>query len=156
MTAPCHHRTTCRLCGGAALSKVLSLAATPPANAFVADDGVDQERFPLDVYFCEDCAHVQLLDVVDASVLFSDYVYVSGTSPVFVKHFGDYARAMIESYGLQEGDLVVEIGSNDGPSCGSSRTPAFQFSASIPPATSHGRPPSRASRPAMRSSPGPG
>ena len=96
------------------LSQVLSLAATPPANAFVADDRVDQDRFPLDVYFCEDCAHVQLLDVVDPSVLFSDYVYVSGTSPVFVKHFGDYAKAMIERYGLQEADLVVEIGSNDG------------------------------------------
>lgn len=96
------------------LSRVLSLAPTPPANAFVADPDIEQPAFPLDVYFCEICAHVQLLDVVDPAALFSDYVYVSGTSPVFVRHFDDYARTMIDAYGLDEGDLVVDIGSNDG------------------------------------------
>lgn len=113
-TVPCRRRSTCRLCGGGRLTEVLSLAPTPPANAFVADPSVHQPRFPLDVFFCEDCAHAQLLDVVDPEILFADYVYVSGTSPVFVTHFGDYARAMIDDYGLSADDLVVDIGSNDG------------------------------------------
>ncbi|MDO8607485.1 MAG: class I SAM-dependent methyltransferase [Phaeospirillum sp.] len=111
-----HRRDTCRLCGGKRLSLVVQLAPTPPANAFVAaaELTVAQERFPLDVFFCEDCAHVQLLDVVDPRVLFEHYVYVSGTSPVFVKHFEDYAAFVMDRFKPVAGGLVLDIGSNDG------------------------------------------
>jgi len=112
----CHRRSTCRLCGGTELSEVLSLAPTPPANAFVSSEQLEemQETFPLDVFFCESCHHVQLLDVVDPKILFENYVYVSGTSPVFVKHFSEYANFVNESFHPAEGSLVVDIGSNDG------------------------------------------
>lgn len=111
-----HHRTNCRLCGSSDLPLVLELTPTPPANAFVGEAEVEtaQRCFPLDVYFCEQCAHVQLLDVVDPRILFENYVYVSGTSPVFVRHFEDYAQRLIERFALVDGDLVCDIGSNDG------------------------------------------
>ncbi|MBI2235917.1 MAG: class I SAM-dependent methyltransferase [Magnetospirillum sp.] len=116
MSTVCRRRNDCRLCGGRRLTPVLSLAATPPANAFVPAEltGVDQERFPLDVAFCEDCGHVQLMDVVDPRILFEHYVYVSGTSPLFVKHFDDYAGWMVERFGVGANGLAVDIGSNDG------------------------------------------
>ncbi len=116
MTSACHRRTTCRLCHGPNLTQVLSLAPTPPANAFVSEDQLSepQATFPLDVFFCEDCHHVQLLDVVDPAVLFENYVYVSGTSPVFVKHFEDYAGFILDRYAPPPGSLVFDIGSNDG------------------------------------------
>ncbi len=116
MTSRHHRRSTCRLCGGKHLTEVVKLAPTPPANAFVpaSDLGKAQERFPLDVFFCEDCAHVQLLDVVDPRVLFEHYVYVSGTSPVFVKHFEDYAAFVMDRFKPVAGGLVLDIGSNDG------------------------------------------
>jgi SAM-dependent methyltransferase len=112
----CHRRSTCRLCGGTDLTEVLKLAPTPPANAFVPAEalGQAQERFPLDVFFCGDCGHVQLLDVVDPRILFEHYVYVSGTSPVFVKHFQDYATDVLARFAVPADGLVVEIGSNDG------------------------------------------
>lgn len=116
MSETCRRREDCRLCGGRRLTEVLSLEPTPPANAFVPAElkGQAQERFPLDVFFCEDCGHVQLLDVVDPRVLFEHYVYVSGTSPVFVKHFQDYAADMIARFGVAADGLAVDIGSNDG------------------------------------------
>ena len=116
MNKYCRRRSTCRLCGGGRLTAVLSLEPTPPANAFVtlSEAATEQERFPLDVFFCEDCAHVQLLDVVDPRVLFENYVYVSGTSPVFVKHFEDYAEQVLKRFKTAENGLVVDIGSNDG------------------------------------------
>lgn len=116
MTDLCHRRNTCRLCGGTVLTEVLSLAPTPPANAFVPADrlGERQETFPLDLFFCEGCGHVQLLDVVDPRVLFESYVYVSGTSPVFVKHFDDYAAFVVDAYRPDPARLVLDIGSNDG------------------------------------------
>ena len=95
---------------------MLSLAPTPPANAFVARDRLDEDQalFPLDVGLCGRCAHVQLLDVVDPAVLFEDNVYVSGTSPAFVAHFENYAADVAAEFALTPGDLVVDIGSNDG------------------------------------------
>jgi hypothetical protein len=114
--ALCHRRRDCRLCGSHRLTPVLALTPTPPANAFVGKDdlGETQQTFPLDVFFCEDCTHVQLLDVVSPSVLFENYVYVTGTSPVFVKHFEEYAAFIVERYRPTAGSLVVDIGSNDG------------------------------------------
>ena len=109
-------RNDCRLCGSRELHHVISLGATPLANAFVSatDRGKDQERFPLDVHLCGGCGHAQLLDVVDPDVLFRDYVYVSSTSPVFVDHLRRYAEAMRALTGMPTGSQVVEIGSNDG------------------------------------------
>lgn len=111
-----HRRDHCQLCGGKSLTLILSLAPTPPANAFVPESalGETQERFPLDVFHCEDCHHTQLTDVVDPAVLFENYVYVSGTSPSFVRHFEDYANTVIERFAPKPGSLVVDIGSNDG------------------------------------------
>lgn len=95
---------------------MLALTPTPPANAFVPESELarEQQCFPLDVHQCRDCGHVQLLDVVDPQELFGDYVYVAGTSPVFVDHFRRYAAAAIEDFELRPDGLVVDIGSNDG------------------------------------------
>ena len=112
----CSRRDTCRLCGGRNLTPVLSLTATPPANAFIGLSrlGETQQTYPLTAFLCDGCAHLQLLDVVDPRVLFEDYVYVSGTSPTFVEHFRQYARALLEAFSPGEGDLALDIGSNDG------------------------------------------
>ena len=75
--------------GARDLRLVFSLNPTPPANAFLnKSDLVNEEPvYPLDLFFCLSCKHVQLLDVVDPEVLFRDYIYVSGTSQSFVDHF---------------------------------------------------------------------
>ena len=112
----CRRRTTCRLCASDNLSLAISLAPTPLANAFVPEERIDQEQaiYPLDVFFCHECSHAQLLDIVDPRVLFEHYIYVSGTSQVFVKHFAEYAESVIKRFGLGPDDLVIDIGSNDG------------------------------------------
>ena len=109
-------RTNCRLCSSGDLALAFSLAPTPPANAFVSAEHLNepQEVFPLDVFFCRACTHLQLLDVVDPSVLFERYVYVSGTSPVFVQHFEKLSDELAGLTGSLAGKLVVDIGSNDG------------------------------------------
>ncbi|MBT5939936.1 MAG: class I SAM-dependent methyltransferase [Rhodospirillaceae bacterium] len=111
-----HRRSTCRLCESTSLTEVFSLTPTPPANAFIAGDQLDQAQpvYPLDLFFCEECSHLQLLDVVDPAELFRNYVYVSGTSASFVKHFENYAQFSVDRFALSESNLVVDIGSNDG------------------------------------------
>lgn len=105
-------REDCRLCGERRLTKVLELPPTPLANEFPSSPGKAQDEFPLWLAQCAGCGHVQLPVVVDPERLFREYVYVSGTSPVFVDHFRRYAAECQQH--LDPGDLVVEIGSNDG------------------------------------------
>ena len=74
--AACRRRSDCRLCGSRELELVFQLEPTPPANAFVKPEeaAAPQAKFPLDLFFCKTCGHLQLLDVVDPSVLFEHYV----------------------------------------------------------------------------------
>ena len=75
MDAAYYRRTNCRLCGGSSLSEVLKLEPTPPANAFVPEAQLNQPqlRFPLEVFLCRKCSHLQLLDVIEPEVLFKNY-----------------------------------------------------------------------------------
>ena len=111
-----HARSDCRLCGSIDLVQVLSFGETPPANAYLAFADLDTPELfaPLVVNACKSCKLIQLRDVVDPEVLFGNYLYVSGTSPVFVAHFADYAKTVVEQFSLTKDSLVVDVGSNDG------------------------------------------
>lgn len=114
-------RSTCRLCESTALERVVELTPTPPGNRVLthAETTTPAPVFPLEVWFCQDCYHVQLGHVVAPEILYRDqYSYVSGTSPVFVAHLREYAQSAIARFELVPGDLVVDIGSNDGTCLG--------------------------------------
>jgi SAM-dependent methyltransferase len=115
-SAGCAAKAECRLCAGRKLARFLSLGPQPLANSFVKprDAGRDEPFFPLDVRLCESCGLVQLADVVEPELMFKDYLYVSSTSPVFVAHFEKFAGDVWKALDLQEDDLVVDVGSNDG------------------------------------------
>lgn len=117
-TAPgaCTHRTSCLLCGAAALELAVPYPPTPIADAYLrsAEASLAQPRFALDLWLCGACGHLQLADVVDPRILFSDYVYETSVSPGLVAHFEAYAKDMSKNARLAPGALVVEIGSNDG------------------------------------------
>jgi SAM-dependent methyltransferase len=89
---------------------------TPIADAYVPSDAVpsDQARYPLDLYLCKSCGHVQLLDVVDPDLLFRSYIYFTANSLGLQEHFTKYAEVVSGRVGLAPGSLVVDIGSNDG------------------------------------------
>jgi hypothetical protein len=107
-----NHRvvTRCRCCTGTRLDPVVDLGVVPLANAFQKTRDADEARFPLVLLRCHECGLLTLSVVVDPQVMFSDYPYVSGTSPTMVEHFGAYARDVAARFK----GFVVEIGSNDG------------------------------------------
>ena len=111
-----HRRATCRVCGGASLARFLELGPTPLANAFLytSIEAQAEAVYPLDLYLCDTCSLVQLLDVIDPQVLFRDYIYVTGTSDTIAAHNLRYAQTAAEVAGLRPADLVVEVASNDG------------------------------------------
>ena len=109
-------RKDCRLCNSMNLKSALKLEATPPANAFIDENelSIRQEKYPLELFLCSDCSHLQLTTVVSPKKLFENYVYVSGTSPVFIKHFENYSNSIISTYNPDKNKLILDIGSNDG------------------------------------------
>jgi hypothetical protein len=116
MPAVHHKRTCCRACEGGRLTPFLTLGPQPLANAFLVspDEFSGEASYPLDVYFCESCSLVQLLDVIDPEVLFRNYIYVTGTSDTIARHNTAYARTVTDLLGLGPRDLVMEVASNDG------------------------------------------
>lgn len=111
-----HRRDTCRACGSKQLKSFLDLGPTPLANSFLTSlQDIDQEVFyPLEVYFCDSCSLVQLLDVIDPEELFGNYIYVTGTSETIAVHNAKYAQTVVSFLELGRDDLVVEVASNDG------------------------------------------
>ncbi|MHC4267362.1 MAG: class I SAM-dependent methyltransferase [Planctomycetota bacterium] len=111
-----HKRQSCRSCGKENLRLFLSLGPTPLANSFLKspDEFNSEPCYPLDVYFCETCSLVQLLDVIDPETLFSNYIYTTGTSDTIGIHNLQYAKTVVELLKLGSNDLVVEVASNDG------------------------------------------
>jgi hypothetical protein len=109
-------RTVCRLCNSSRLERVVPLAPTPVAEKYVGRDQLHEPTpsYPLDLHLCLDCGHVQLLDVVDPAYLFDNYTYMSGNTKPLVQHFDEVAESTISRYGVRPGDLVIDIGSNDG------------------------------------------
>lgn len=107
---------TCRSCGRAAATMVLSLGSTPLANALLTEAQLSspEPRFPLDVVFCTDCALVQLTESVPPEQLFSEYPYFSSFSDAAVEHARALAGRVIAERTLGPDSLVVEIASNDG------------------------------------------
>ena len=109
-------KSNCRLCQSADLVSVLKLASTPPANAFISKEKlqIKQKKYPLEIFFCKNCFHVQLTEVVNPKELFENYVYVSGTSNVFVNHFLNYSKDIVQRFNPSPDRYVLDIGSNDG------------------------------------------
>ena len=110
------HRKNCRICGNTKLDKFLSLGPTPLANNFLKSDQLNREElyYPLDVYFCNKCHLIQLLDIVPPEVMFKDYAYITGASKPMELHFAGLTKDVSTNFKVNKDSLVVDIGSNDG------------------------------------------
>ncbi len=55
----------------------------------------DHQLVPLDLYFCNNCFHVQLIHVVDPDYLWSDFTFKTGNKKVLVEHMKEEVIKMI-------------------------------------------------------------
>lgn len=107
----------CRGCGSELSLTFLDLGMSPIANNLVSTEELNNENltFPLHAMTCENCALVQLNEVIPKEILFPEnYTYFSSFSSTWLEHSKIYTEKMIRFLELCENDLVVEIASNDG------------------------------------------
>lgn len=109
-------RHRCRLCDSDQLDLAVPMKPTPLGDHYVteSDKEVPQALYPLDLYLCRSCGHVQNLDVVDPDLLFRHYHYVTSSSASLIAHFEAYVGEVLDRTQCRPGSLVVDIGSNDG------------------------------------------
>lgn len=104
-------RETCRVCGSA-LRDVLRLGSFAPSD-FVTD-GTTESRVPLTLAECGACRLVQLRHTLDRDSLYRNYWYLSGLNPSMVASLRDIVEGVQARVDLREGDVVVDVGANDG------------------------------------------
>lgn len=107
------NRKNCRLCNSYDLKIFFKLESTPLANHFV-EHIVDQELFSLDICICNNCKHIQLLQIVDPEIQYSNYFYVSSTSNTMKTHLEKSVIEFVNYLKLLKFDNILEIGANDG------------------------------------------
>ena len=107
----------CMICSSEKLHKFLSLGNHPPSDRFLNQSQLKEPepKYPLEVFFCEDCKLVQLGFAVPPEILFTDsFVYTTGSSGELVKNFSSLVEKLTEKFSLSSEDFVIDIGSNDG------------------------------------------
>ena len=107
-------RRYCTLCTSKNIKAVLSLNKTPLANSYPVNQKIKEEYFPLTTILCKSCGHLQLKEIVKPEKMFSNYLYVSGTSKVLVNHFKNYCNRMVSKFKLKKNDFILDIACNDG------------------------------------------
>ncbi|MBK8959379.1 MAG: class I SAM-dependent methyltransferase [Proteobacteria bacterium] len=113
MHSPSFH---CRACDSGQATELLDLGALPLGNAFVARaaDTDDDFRPPLTLVMCADCGLIQLAAPIDRALLFTHYLWVTGTSASAMRHAQWLATRLAARTSPSQPSFLVEIASNDG------------------------------------------
>lgn len=106
---------TCKSCKSQNIDTILDLGEHPWCNNFLTKEEMGKEPFyPLVLTQCNDCNLLQLSYVVPKEVMFKNHTYVSSTTKTLSKHFLDLAKENKSQFNLDEKDLILDIGGNDG------------------------------------------
>ncbi len=123
MNYPSHHSlktghvANCQICNSEKLHTVLDLGHQPLCAAMLTKEELNQPEtsYPLRMIWCENCNGVQIDYCVDRAKVFNpDYPYKSGVTKELVEYQAKIAEGLIKKLNLKPGDLVVDVGSNDG------------------------------------------
>ena len=109
--------TKCQICNSKKLESILFLGYLPPVNKFikVGTKPKQEESYPAELLFCNNCKLVQLGLIVDQKILFPyEYPYTSSTTKILRENFKDLFIKIRRNFNFKKDDLVIDIGSNDG------------------------------------------
>ena len=107
---------SCRLCNSKKLNKIVSIGESPVSEKY-SDTGnkkEKQELVPLDLYFCDDCYHVQLIHVVNPDYLWSNFTFKTSRNKKLDNHYENYVENLFIFSNKTEKNFVLDVGSNDG------------------------------------------
>ena len=106
----------CRLCSSTKLKKIVSIGESPISEKYSINknDKINEKLVPLDLYFCDNCYHVQLIHVVNPDYLWSNYTFKTSRNKKIANHYENYIENLFEFSNKTQKNFVLDIGSNDG------------------------------------------
>lgn len=106
----------CRFCGSELHQIFVDLGMSPLANSYLtmADLQKMEPHYPLCIYICDRCYLAQLPVFETPEGIFTDYAYFSSYSDSWLRHAKAYTDLMIERFGYNQSNFVIELASNDG------------------------------------------
>lgn len=108
---------SCRVCNSKDLELVLDLGTQELTGVFPKTKEEKLTEGPLQLLFCPKCGLLQLAHSYDLGEMYSDnYGYRSGLNNSMVRHLSEKVNQLSKRYELESGDVVLDIGSNDGTS----------------------------------------
>lgn len=111
----------CRVCKSENLTDAFSFSEQFLSPTFVdKNEGnpLADIKVPLTVTLCKDCSLVQLRETTDPTLLYTDYFYRSATNDTMLKDLKHVADEVLRVVKPSPGDVVVDIGANDGTTLG--------------------------------------
>jgi SAM-dependent methyltransferase len=111
-----YHRRDCRLCKSKDLELAVPLKKIPLTEKYLENKNLNKDStlFPIDLYMCRSCSHVQILDVINPDILWDNYTFRSGLAETIISHLHDVAERICKKYNIGKKSLVIDVGSNDG------------------------------------------
>ena len=104
----------CRICKSKNIKEFFDLGDQPLANSLLKNPDEKENFYPLSLSWCPDCNLVQLNHTADPKELFSNYVWVTGTSETAKEHAVNFYKEILSrTENLHEG-YTLEVASNDG------------------------------------------
>ncbi len=108
-------RTTCRMCYAPQLMPLFSLGMQYVNNFIHKEDLHKCPKAPLELVMCANCSLVQLKHTAPQELLYSRfYWYKSGVTDTMKKALREITEKAEKMFALKAGDVVLDIGSNDG------------------------------------------
>ena len=107
----------CQICNSQKLHTILDLGHQPLCDTLLTQKSLNEpeKTYPLRMIWCENCTGVQIDYCVDGSEVYHpDYPYKSGVTKELVEYQVKIGQGLIKKFNLKEGDLVIDVGSNDG------------------------------------------
>jgi len=104
----------CRICNSTDLTNVISLGEQYITSRFPIYGDFSTPKTQIDLCVCEDCRLLQLRQTTFSSELYEyEYGYRSGISNTMRQHLKEYQEEILSKVSLNDGDTIVDIGSND-------------------------------------------
>lgn len=108
-------RTTCRVCGSDRLTELFSLGEQYVSD-FVSVENVHKGvKCPITLQMCQQCTLIQQKYTAPQDFMYSrHYWYKSGVTETMKAALADVVKSACEQVKLEKGDIILDIGANDG------------------------------------------
>ena len=107
----------CQICSNPKLTEILSLGHQPIVQYYLTKQALyePESTYPLTLVRCGHCGLLQLNYIIDPRNVFPlHYPYRTGLTNMLIKNFQELAETTARLGFFKKGDLIVDIGSNDG------------------------------------------